>query len=321
MIRRNMESVDRDIQVSETAPSIDGFGRIVKSFYFLVSLQQDAVRRLGAAMLDADDDDNGDGLLNVGGCYPDLIPFVSAPPPPATSTKGVVVGQQFQQKTLPPPASPSRKVLLEAVKEVLGKRVSTNKTGPRPEETEATVPLPTLTPTPTPTPTPTSSRIGLFRFQHDEGGTDIKEEATCDKLSRFVCQRMPSVSVEASRQRQHQLAIIPARQQISVAVFDAQSSDDAASISRPTTPEPKSIKDELPPLPLLPAKLNDMIEPDELAQMVCDLLSDQVHLAFDSFTADCVAVEVINYLLSSSMKSICLCCIRTLPSFLCVCRE
>jgi len=82
----------------------------------------------------------------------------------------------------------------------------------------------------------------------------------------------------------------------------------------------KMAEDELPPLPLLPAKLNDMIEPDELAQMVCDLLSDQVHLAFDSFTADRVAVEVINYLHSYSMKSICL-CVRTLPSFLCVCRE
>jgi hypothetical protein len=141
---------------------------------------------------------------------------------------------------------------------------------------------------------------------------------------------MPSVSVEAGNiNSRHRLVTIPARQQISVAVFDAQSSSSASS--RPTTPEAekavdiKSIKNELPPsLPLLPAKLNDIVEPDELAQMVCDLLSDQVHLAFDSFTANGAIVEVINYLHSSSVKSICSFVLhrrQTLPSSFSVCLE
>ena len=248
--------------------------------YWNLIYQQDSVRRLGVAILD--DDDEGDGLFNPKkrtgqGGYPDLIPKATTPQTAALDNK------EKPLKSLPPRASPSRKVLLEAVNEVLGKRISvaspTNKILTEPQQLEEIQVKEIRQEEVTTTSSIGSHRVALFHHRHQEEENEIeRKETNSEKLSRFVCEQLPSVSFEANHRPQ---SVQRHQQHISVAVFD-----DNQPQSSPMSMKLETAKKE----DEQETNLNQLIQPDDLARLVCDLLCDQVHLAIDSFAPPSASV-------------------------------
>lgn len=159
--------------------------------------------------------------------FPDLIPAESQ----ATQTRPP------PHNILPQPGSPSRKVLLETVKETLERR---KKLVRDQEEDEVSSP-----------------RVGFYQFRHETGHDQ-------DKLSRLSVQKLPSVTIATRTRPDRRLSHV-------------------ISVQSPSIPPTRS------PTPQLLGQAADTsenelldIKPDDVAQLVSDILATQMELAVDS---------------------------------------
>lgn len=214
---------------------------------------QEAIRRIGLAMLDTD----GDPIVSseeqrppikspdrVRRNYPDLVPGPAALPAPH---------HHHPPGSLPPSGSQSRRNLLEAVKETLSRQKILIKLRPHPMEE----PLPAGSPTKSP-------RVGLYSFQHPE------EEASQAKLARLTVQELPSVTIASRRP-----AIINRAQ-----VIDVQSSSTTTTTTI-TSPEVE-VTEEVAGAEADPQSI---IRAEDVARVVSDILAEELDLAFEVFDA------------------------------------
>lgn len=184
---------------------------------------------MGTAILD--DEDPEEQPINNRKRFPDLIPRQSAP-----------------ACSLPSPGSTPRQVLLEAVKETLGKRVMKLHSKPNVTPVEERV---------------RSPRVGLYSFQHDH---------QIDKtLGRLTVQQLPSVTIQSDP-----LPTSVSRSQ----VIDVQSR------SLITTPGDESCSSATEAASAAGGSIEaNTILPEDVARIISEILAGELDLVVDAFDA------------------------------------
>lgn len=188
---------------------------------------------MGTAILD--DEDPEEQPINTRKRFPDLIPRQSAP-----------------ACSLPSPGSTPRQVLLEAVKETLGKRVM--KLNSKPIVTPVSV---------SPEERVRSPRVGLYSFQHDH---------QIDKtLGRLTVQQLPSVTIQSDP-----LPTSASRSQ----VIDVQSR------SLITSPGDESCSSATEAASAASGSIEaNTILPEDVARIISEILAGELDLVVDAFDA------------------------------------
>lgn len=182
---------------------------------------------MGTAILD--DEDPKEQSINNQKRFPDLIPRQSAP-----------------TCSLPSPGSASRQVLLEAVRETLGKRVMKLHSKATPVEERVRSP-----------------RVGLYSFQHDH---------QIDKtLGRLTVQQLPSVTIQSD----------PPPTSVSRSqVIDVQSR------SLITTPRDESCSLATEAASAASGSIEaNTILPEDVARIISEILAGELDLVVDAFDA------------------------------------
>lgn len=182
------------------------------------------------------------------------------PTEPLSRPSSLSIQSNSGSKQLPQPGSPSRRTLLEAVKDTLERRTKSQPAIKDNQEEDDVSSLP-------------SPRVGFYQFSHESGQ---------DKLSRLSVQKLPSVSIATQRVDR------PLNHVISV-----QSPSIVAD--RVPVDSPPSVSQNEPVLPVDNGLVvnnrfdNVDIQPDDVARLVSDILASQLQLAVDSF--DCFQQE------------------------------